>query len=345
MARTQYTPPAATDHYHISLGAFEGDPAVAPSGSTPTLEQVLATGNDPGAHSIQGATVDGGAGGILLVDPAPGAGAGGAFTVSGGLAAQSGSNASGGNVYLSGGQGWDGEAGVEPGSISVFGGQSNGSKGVVGIYTDGTYGNEGDILVAANFNETRWVPPTVPTLAEVLAAGNDPAGTWIAGDNTAVVRLSAYPQVIDTDTTDLGGYVELNPTAETAGGNALIAGGDGWLANHPGGYAVIAGGMLHTGTAAPLFPASITVYGGGDPFGAPDGAGRIEITTDGRDGAPGEVLTADESGLNYWSALCTVQNSAPTTYVTPLVFDNTASTGGLYVWAGSSYSKIGAATS
>lgn len=44
----------------------------------------------------------------------------------------------------------------------------------------------------------------------------------------------------------------------------------------------------------------------------------------------------------------TVQASAPsplTTFITPLVFNSTASTGGLYSWTGTTYSKIGLATS
>ncbi len=36
--------------------------------------------------------------------------------------------------------------------------------------------------------------------------------------------------------------------------------------------------------------------------------------------------------------------AAPTTFVTPLVFDHTATTGGLYAWTGSAYLKVGLAT-
>jgi hypothetical protein len=37
----------------------------------------------------------------------------------------------------------------------------------------------------------------------------------------------------------------------------------------------------------------------------------------------------------------TVQDAPPTTYLTPLVFDTTAVTGGLYAWDGSAYQQVG----
>jgi hypothetical protein len=40
----------------------------------------------------------------------------------------------------------------------------------------------------------------------------------------------------------------------------------------------------------------------------------------------------------------TVVSDAPTTYVTPLVFDDTMTTGGLYAWDGTAYVLVGAAT-
>jgi hypothetical protein len=40
----------------------------------------------------------------------------------------------------------------------------------------------------------------------------------------------------------------------------------------------------------------------------------------------------------------TVTTSAPTTYVSPLVFDSTGTTGGLYAWDGAAYQKVGLAT-
>jgi hypothetical protein len=47
------------------------------------------------------------------------------------------------------------------------------------------------------------------------------------------------------------------------------------------------------------------------------------------------------------AAYLTVGSAAPsplTTFVTPLVFDDTATTGGLYAWTGTTYSKVGLAT-
>lgn len=41
----------------------------------------------------------------------------------------------------------------------------------------------------------------------------------------------------------------------------------------------------------------------------------------------------------------TVIHAAPTTFVTPLMFDDTATTGGLYAWDGTAYQKVGLATS
>lgn len=40
----------------------------------------------------------------------------------------------------------------------------------------------------------------------------------------------------------------------------------------------------------------------------------------------------------------TVGSAAPTTFVTFLVFDDTATSGGLYAWDGSAYRKVGLAT-
>lgn len=40
----------------------------------------------------------------------------------------------------------------------------------------------------------------------------------------------------------------------------------------------------------------------------------------------------------------TVIHAPPTTYVSPLMFDDTGTTGGLYAWTGSAYTKVGLAT-
>lgn len=54
--------------------------------------------------------------------------------------------------------------------------------------------------------------------------------------------------------------------------------------------------------------------------------------------------SADQpTGVPASFAWVTVQSSAPTTYLTPLVLDDTMTTGGLYAWDGSAYQQVGAA--
>lgn len=48
---------------------------------------------------------------------------------------------------------------------------------------------------------------------------------------------------------------------------------------------------------------------------------------------------------NAATAYVTVIHTAPTDFVTSLMFDDTASTGGLYAWDGSAYVQVGLATS
>ncbi len=45
------------------------------------------------------------------------------------------------------------------------------------------------------------------------------------------------------------------------------------------------------------------------------------------------------------SAIVTDVAAPPSTFVTPLVFDHTGTTGGLYAWTGSAYIQVGLATS
>ena len=66
------------------------------------------------------------------------------------------------------------------------------------------------------------------------------------------------------------------------------------------------------------------------------------VDRNGRDRIDG-TLSPDPSG-NSGVATVTVIHAAPTTYVTALMFDDTASTGGLYAWTGSAYTKVGLAT-
>lgn len=52
-------------------------------------------------------------------------------------------------------------------------------------------------------------------------------------------------------------------------------------------------------------------------------------------------LSSTEASLSGKLVYVTVQTGAPTSYETPLVYDNTPATGGLYGWNGSAYEKIG----
>jgi hypothetical protein len=54
-------------------------------------------------------------------------------------------------------------------------------------------------------------------------------------------------------------------------------------------------------------------------------------------------LTPDPAS-NAGVAYVTVIHAPPTVFVTALMFDDTASTGGLYAWTGSAYTKVGLAT-
>lgn len=50
------------------------------------------------------------------------------------------------------------------------------------------------------------------------------------------------------------------------------------------------------------------------------------------------------AALNGGDGLISVIHAPPTTFVKPLMFDDTGSTGGLYAWSGSAYVKVGLAT-
>lgn len=52
-------------------------------------------------------------------------------------------------------------------------------------------------------------------------------------------------------------------------------------------------------------------------------------------------VSSREANLTAQLVYVTVQTGAPTNYTTPLVYDNTPTTGGLYGWNGSAYEKIG----
>jgi len=57
-----------------------------------------------------------------------------------------------------------------------------------------------------------------------------------------------------------------------------------------------------------------------------------------------EGYLSPDPAANSATAYVTVVHAAPTTFVTALMFDDTASTGGLYAWTGSAYTKVGLAT-
>lgn len=61
-----------------------------------------------------------------------------------------------------------------------------------------------------------------------------------------------------------------------------------------------------------------------------------------------EATARDTAIVDAVKALCTVLHTPPvsmTTYVTPFIFDDSATTGGLYVWVETTYVQVGVATS
>lgn len=70
-----------------------------------------------------------------------------------------------------------------------------------------------------------------------------------------------------------------------------------------------------------------------------DGSGSIRIE--------GEIeFPGAQPAVSAAAVYVTVQAMAPAgPFQTPLVFDSTATTGGLYAWDGSAYQKVGLATS
>lgn len=60
---------------------------------------------------------------------------------------------------------------------------------------------------------------------------------------------------------------------------------------------------------------------------------------------PEEVTFDPTTGKYLFTNFVTVVAAPPTVFVTPLVFDNTADTGGLYCWNGTAYVQVGLATS
>lgn len=52
-------------------------------------------------------------------------------------------------------------------------------------------------------------------------------------------------------------------------------------------------------------------------------------------------VSSREANLSGQLVYVTVQTGVPSSYGTPLVYDNTPTTGGLYGWDGTAYVKIG----
>lgn len=70
-----------------------------------------------------------------------------------------------------------------------------------------------------------------------------------------------------------------------------------------------------------------------------DGSARLSGLLD-FTAAANQPIGPGNSGV----AIVTDAAAAPTTFVTPFVFDHTATTGGLYAWDGSAYIKVSLAT-
>ena len=75
------------------------------------------------------------------------------------------------------------------------------------------------------------------------------------------------------------------------------------------------------------------------PANVEDSSGQIRIE--------GEIeFPTTQPAVSASAVYVTVQTMAPAgPFQTPLVFDSTASTGGLYAWDGSAYQQVGLATS
>ncbi len=96
---------------------------------------------------------------------------------------------------------------------------------------------------------------------------------------------------------------------------------------------------LTTDLAAKTAKATLTTKGDLYAASAASTPARLAVGTNAK------LLVADSSkttGLNYVTLL-TVQTGVPgASFVTPLVEDDTAVTGGLYAWNGSAYVKVAA---
>lgn len=140
-----------------------------------------------------------------------------------------------------------------------------------------------------------------PTLAEVLAEGNDPDGGLIQGADSG---------------TNVGAIVEVQGASGSSGGSVNLSSGP-----FDGGTKTGAGVFVNGGYA--------------------ESDGFVVVNTFNSNGNKGDALLNDDSqgsGGLRWQALITVQSPTPTvTYITPLVLADA----GLYAWTGAAYTKIG----
>jgi len=238
-------------HEHLTsqiLDAATGEVS-PPGGATPTLAQVLVTGNDTGETAITapmgsivattaerqfdifGAAGTGDAAGVSATigggsaDPT-GLGSGGAGLVYGG---DGGANVTGGEAGIIGGYGAGGT--VHPGRVIADAGNGDGTGGGVRIVTAAAHGasdkNGGDLVVTLGVKDgagrNGLVFLNLPTSDPgVVGALYDPGtGVRQSGDTEGLARVLAFPFAFDTPSL-LTGAAVYTPTV----GDILI---DAWF--------------------------------------------------------------------------------------------------------------------
>lgn len=173
---------------------------------------------------------------------------------------------------------------------------------------------------------------SVPTLAEVLAAGNDPGTATDPVMQSASVGSAA------------GGIIFLNPGEDTVrGGTPSLQGGT---------YGAFLGGEVIAYGATPTTSGPVTIYAGQSDTGEYGGEidfepastgtyGRVAISSLGQYGTIGQAFVGDGDGYGIWASLLSTGSGAPGSSFTTLFYlDTTSSTGGLYAWDGGGYTKV-----
>jgi hypothetical protein len=167
-------------------------------------------------------------------------------------------------------------------------------------------------------------------------------------DETGIVQLAGtatFPDGIAADgvsTPDVAAgnsdpiTIKTGDAAAGDGGGITIEGGDGDPGSGTGGSVIIESGSADTaGNVELTGPGSVLI----DPDGqvAISPATALLLT-------PGTNLTIDPAGdltIGDGYLQLTVAAAVPTVYTTPLHYDSTAVTGGLYAWDGTAYQKVG----